>query len=55
MVVGSGNVWSPLLQVSALEILYYLASAITTYIAGFAAPAAVIISIKGIIAMTKEK
>ena len=55
MVVGSGNVWNPLLQVEALAILYYFAAAITTYIAGFAAPAAVIISIKGIIAMAKEK
>jgi hypothetical protein len=55
MVVGSGNVWTPLQQVEILEILYYFAAAITTYIAGFAAPAAVIISIKGIIAMAKEK
>jgi hypothetical protein len=54
MVVGSSSVWSPLLQVNVLQILYYWATAITTYIAGFAAPAAVIISIKGIIAMTKE-
>ncbi|UCC27636.1 MAG: hypothetical protein JSW29_06110, partial [Candidatus Bathyarchaeota archaeon] len=55
MVAGSGEVWSPLLQVEALEILYYLAAAITSYIAAFAAPAAVIIAIKGVLAMAKEK
>ena len=55
MVAGSGGVWSPLLQVEALEILYYFAVAITSYIAAFAAPAAVIIAIKGVLAMAKEK
>ncbi len=55
MVVGISNVWSPLWQVELLQILYCFASAITTYIAAFAAPAAVIIAIKGILAMAKEK
>ena len=55
MVAGSGGVWSPLLQVEALEILYYFAVAVTSYIAAFAAPAAVIIAIKGVLAMAKEK
>ncbi|UCD40287.1 MAG: hypothetical protein JSV87_01740 [Candidatus Bathyarchaeota archaeon] len=55
MVAGSGEVWSPLQAVEALEILYYLAAAITSYIAAFAAPAAVIIAIKGVLAMAKEK
>lgn len=54
MVAGSSNVWGPL-EVAPIEILYYFAVAITTYIAAFAAPAAVIISIKGVLAMAKEK
>lgn len=55
MVAGSGAVWNPLLQVEALKILYYFAAAITSYIAAFAAPAAVLIAIKGVLAMAKEK
>jgi hypothetical protein len=55
MVAGSGAVWSPLRQVEALEILYFFAAAITSYIAAFAAPAAVLIAIKGVLAMAKEK
>lgn len=54
MVAGGSNVWGPL-AIDPIEVLYYLAVAITTYIAAFAAPAAVIISIKGVLAMTKEK
>ena len=55
MVAGSGGVWSPLTQVETLKILYYFAVAITSYIAAFAAPAAVLIAIKGVLAITKEK
>ena len=54
MVAGSSNVWGPL-NFAPIEILYYFAVAITTYIAAFAAPAAVIIAIKGVLAMAKEK
>jgi len=55
LVAGIGDVWSPLMWVEALEVLYYLASTITSYIVAFAAPAAVIIAIKAVLAMTKEK
>ena len=55
MVAGSTGVWSPLDNVEALKILYYFAVAITSYIAAFAAPAAVLIAIKGVLAMAKEK
>ena len=56
IVTGTGiGVWSPLLAVEALEILYYLATAILTYFVAFAAPAAVIIAGKSIWAIAKEK
>jgi len=53
--VGGGGVWSPFLAIEALEPLYYLATAILNYIVAFAAPAAVLISIRSIWAITKEK
>lgn len=55
LVAGIGDVWSPLMTVEALEVLYYLATAILSYIVAFAAPAAVIIAIKSVLAMAKEK
>ena len=56
IVTGTGiGVWSPLLSVEALEILYYFATAILTYFVAFAAPAAVIIAAKSIWAIAKEK
>ncbi len=55
LVAGIGDVWSPLQTVDALNVLYYLATAITRYIVAFAAPAAVIIAIKAVLAMAKEK
>ncbi|UCG36983.1 MAG: hypothetical protein JSV64_01525 [Candidatus Bathyarchaeota archaeon] len=55
MVAGAGGIWDPLQKIEAIEILYFMASAITNYIAAFAAPAAVIIAIKAVLAMAKEK
>lgn len=56
IVTGTGiGVWTPLLAVEALEILYYFATAILTYFVAFAAPAAVIIAAKSIWAIAKEK
>ena len=37
LVVGVGDVWSPLLQVSILEWAYYIATVITRYIGALAA------------------
>ncbi len=54
MVAGIGDVWSPLRNIGALELLYYWATAITSYIVAFAAPAAVIIAIKSVLAMAKD-
>ncbi len=55
LVAGAGDVWYPLSAVEALEILYYFATYILRYIIAFAAPAAVIISIKSVLEMAKEK
>jgi len=55
MVAGAGGVWDPLLKIEVLQIVYYIAAAITSYIAAFAAPAAVIIAIKAVLEMAKEK
>ncbi len=51
----AADVWSGFKSVELLSILYYLATAILTYIVAFAAPAAVIIAIKSVFAMAKEK
>ena len=53
MVAGFANVWSPLSYVH--ELLFWWAEVILTYIVAFAAPAAVIISIKSILEAAKEK
>ncbi len=53
IVASAANVWGPLEQIHAL--LYYWAMAILNYIVAFAAPAAVIISIKAVLTMAKEK
>ncbi len=55
MVAGAGGVWDPLLKIELLQVIYYIARAITSYIAAFAAPAAVIIAIKAVLAIAKEK
>jgi len=54
VVAGVGNVWLPL-NIDPIQILYYFADTITRYIVAFAAPAAVIIAIKAVLTMTKEK
>jgi hypothetical protein len=55
VVVGASSVWSPLLMKSQLNLLYYWATEIVSFIAAFAAPAAVIIAIKSLIAIEKTK
>lgn len=49
------DVWGGLQAVDALEILYWFARYILRYIVAFAAPAAVIISIRSVLEMAKEK
>jgi uncharacterized membrane protein len=53
IVASVANVWQPLSNIH--ELLYYWATAILNYIVAFAAPAAVIIAIKSVFAMAKEK
>ena len=53
IVAASANVWSPLGQIHAL--LDFWATGILSYIVAFAAPAAVIIAIKQVLAMAKQK
>ncbi len=50
---ASGDVWKPLEKIHGL--LYYWATGILNYIVAFAAPAAVIIAIRAIWALAKEK
>ncbi len=53
LVASGANVWAGLWYLHPL--LFFWASAILSYIVAFAAPAAVIISIKSVLAMAKEK
>jgi len=53
VVAASANVWEPLANIHAL--LYFLATGVLRYIVAFAAPAAVIIAIKAVFTMVKEK
>lgn len=53
IVASAANVWGPLATIH--DLLYYWATAILSFIVAFAAPAAVIISIKSVLAMAKEK
>ena len=53
VVAASANVWSPLDQLHAL--LDFWATGILNYIVAFAAPAAVIIAIKEVLTMAKQK
>jgi len=54
MVAGVGlDVWAPLVKIH--ELLYYWSTAILSYIVAFAAPAAVIIAVKSVWAITREK
>jgi len=51
----AADVWLGFKSVEMLSLLYYWATAILTYIVAFAAPAAVIIAIKSVFAIAKEK
>jgi hypothetical protein len=53
VVAASTNVWSPLSKIHAL--LDFWATGILGYIVAFAAPAAVIIAIKSVLTMAREK
>jgi hypothetical protein len=53
LVASAANVWAGLWYLHPL--LFFWASAILSYIVAFAAPAAVLISIKSVLAMAKEK
>jgi hypothetical protein len=53
LVASAANVWAGVWYIHPL--LFYWASAILSYIVAFAAPAAVIISIKSVLTMAKEK
>jgi hypothetical protein len=54
IVAGLSNIWS-LLANGTLDLLYYWAREILTYIVAFAAPAAVIIAVRSLLAMEKAK
>ena len=53
IVAASANVWLPLNQIH--HLLYYWAYYILNYVVAFAAPAAVIIAVKSILPIVKEK
>ena len=53
LVASAANVWAGVWYIHPL--LFFWASAILSYIVAFAAPAAVIISIRSVLAMAKEK
>jgi hypothetical protein len=53
LVASAANVWAGLWYLHPL--LFFWASAILSYIVAFAAPAAVLISIKSVLVMAKEK
>ena len=53
LVASAANVWAGVWYLHPL--LFFWASAILSYIVAFAAPAAVIISIKSVLVMAKEK
>jgi len=55
VVVGTSTVWSFLALKSQLDLLYYWATEIVAFIAAFAAPAAVIIAIRSLLALEKAK
>jgi len=50
----AADVWSGFKSVEILQLLYYWATAILTYIVAFAAPAAVIIAVKSVLVIAKE-
>jgi uncharacterized membrane protein len=55
VVAAQADVWSGLNTIAELQLLYYWATYILDYIVSFAAPAAVIIAIKSVFAIAKEK
>ena len=55
VVVGTSTVWSALTLKSELYLLYYWATDIVSFIAAFAAPAAVIIAVRSLLAIEKAK
>lgn len=55
VVAAQADVWSGLNTVETLELLYYWATYILAYIVAFAAPAAVIIAIKSVFSIAREK
>ena len=55
VVVGTSTVWSPLSMKSQLNLLYYWATYIVSFIAAFAAPAAVIIAIRSLLTLEKAQ
>jgi lysylphosphatidylglycerol synthetase-like protein (DUF2156 family) len=55
VVVGTSTVWSAFMLKSQLNLLYYWATDIVAFIAAFAAPAAVIIAVRSLLAIEKEK
>ena len=55
VVVGTSTVWSALMLKSQLNLLYYWATDIVSFIAAFAAPAAVIIAVRSLLTIEKEK
>jgi uncharacterized membrane protein len=55
VVVGTSSVWLDLTLKSQLTLLYYWATDIVSFIAAFAAPAAVIIAVRSLLAIEKEK
>lgn len=56
IVTGVGvDVWYPLTAIEALEVLYYWSTGILNYIVAFAAPAAVLIAIRQVYLLAREK
>lgn len=54
IVASLSNVWSPL-QNGTLDLLYYWATEILSFIVAFTAPAAVILAIKSVFSMERTK
>ncbi|MGA2767856.1 MAG: hypothetical protein ABSF24_06010 [Candidatus Bathyarchaeia archaeon] len=53
--VGYPNIWYFFLNYGTLNLLYYWATEILTYIVAFVAPAVVIIALRSLLAMEKAK
>jgi hypothetical protein len=55
VVAGTSTVWSPIQYEDQLNLLYYWATQIVYYVAALAAPAAVIIAVRSLLAPEKPK